>query len=207
MQGICVTGMMNIGVTLIGDLFQDYERAKAMGYRTSAQNLVNAIMFLLAGFLATIAWFYPFLIYSLAIPVGVLVWMKLDTIEDVEKNTFKQYIKAAGVVIRHSKTIWIFFTNFMMFVLLYCIVVYVPMIITDELDFSTAFAGLALSVGSTTAALFSSQTGKFRKFFDEHLLIFGGFCICGFALFLISLAQSLIWIFLPLIYGELVFHY
>jgi MFS family permease len=76
-QGLAVGGMMNTGVTLIGDLFQGADRARAMGYRITFQTLTNTFVPFLAGGLAAMAWFYPFLLYGLALPLALLAGLQL----------------------------------------------------------------------------------------------------------------------------------
>jgi MFS family permease len=84
-QGVGVAGMMNLGTALIGDLFHEGERAAAMGYRTSAQNFTNAFIPFIGEALAAIVWFYPFSIYSFAIPLGIIAAFKLK-VPPVDKS-------------------------------------------------------------------------------------------------------------------------
>lgn len=118
LQGIGVGGMMNTGVTLIGDLYTGERRAQAMGYRISFQTITNAILPFVSGGLATLAWFYPFYIYSLAIPLGLLVGFKLSlnpVSPDEEKLPRRAYIKQLWRVVLHHKSIWVFFFPFHVF--------------------------------------------------------------------------------------------
>jgi len=199
LQGICVAGMMNLAVTLIGDIYEGRQRAKAMGYRTSAQNFINSVMPFAAGALAALSWFYPFFIYTLALPVGIYILIRLDYKEDNNYTGFKNYLKAATNVIKHHKTVWVFFCNFMLFVLLYCIVVYLPMVITERLKLSTVYTGLAITVAAGTAGIFSSQTGRLKGIIKDQYLVIAGFIMAGTALYFISFTSSLLQVFLCLI--------
>lgn len=198
-QGICVAGMMNLAVTLIGDLYEGRKRARAMGYRTSAQNFINATMPFVAGALATIAWFYPFYIYALSIPAGFFAIFKLEIKKETNSTTFSEYAKAALFVVRQHKTLWLFFSNFMLFFLLYCIVVYMPALITDKLGLSTLYAGLAITVAAGTSGLFSPHTGKLKGIIKTHYLVMAGFGLAGLSLLLISLSGNLIQVLLSLV--------
>lgn len=190
-QGIAVAGIMNLAVTLIGDLYSGTKRARAMGYRASAQDFINSLIPFLAGALAAIAWFLPFLIYIFAIPVGILVMVKLDIKETRNNSKLKDYFKAAAIVIKNPKTLWVFFSNLMLFVLLFCLVVYMPMIITDKLSLSPIYSGLAITVAAGTSGILATQTGRLKGRIDDHLIILVGFILLGISLFLVSTAGSL----------------
>ena len=198
-QGIAVAGIMNLAVTLIGDLFSGRKLARAMGYRTTAQNFINATAPFLAGALAAISWFFPFLIYSLAIVVGILVILKLDIPEYKNNSKLQDYFKAASTVIRYPKTLWIFFNNFMIFVLLYSLVVYMPMIITDKFGLSTVYSGLAISVAAGTSGIFATQTGKLKGMFNDHLIVLVGFVFLGLSLLLVAFAGQIVELLLYLV--------
>lgn len=190
LQGIGVAGMMSLGVTLIGDLFRNKERATAMGYRTSAQNIATAIIPFVAGALAAIVWFYPFFIYSLAIPLGIVAIFKLKIQETKNTRGIGDYLKSTFIVLKNRRTIWVFLSNFLAFILLYCLIVYLPILLSDRFSLSVLYAGLAVSVGSAVSAVVASQSGKLMHRFSKYLLMITGFLICGLALFLIPFGQS-----------------
>ncbi|MGM0573397.1 MAG: MFS transporter [Bacteroidota bacterium] len=190
LQGIGAAGMMGLGVTLIGDIFADKARAVAMGYRSSAQSLINSAIPFISGSVATIAWFYPFYIYILAIPLSLLVVIKLQVAPTTNQSSFKDYFKTIFQVIRDQKTLWVYSSNFFIFIFLYCLIVYGPILIVEKLELSTMYTGLMLSVGSAVAAITSSQSGKLYYRFQDYQIIVSGFVLCGISLFLISMALS-----------------
>ena len=189
-QGVCVAGLMNLGVALIGDLFEGNTRARAMGYRISAQNFANALVPFIAGGLAAIAWNYPFFIYSLAILVGVLVILKLDIPDIRSTQNTSSYLIAALNIVKHHRALWIFSGGFILFVLLFSIIVYIPMMVTDVLELSTAYAGFAVSLAAATSGVVATQSGKLRKRYEPEYIVLTGFIVAGLALFLLSFVQS-----------------
>ena len=198
-QGTCVAGMLSIGVTLIGDLYPSGEtRNKAMGYRVSVQNFVNALVPFTAGAIAIFAWFYPFLIYALAIPISILLIFKLKIKEERADTALKDYLKAASTILSSSRTIWVFFSNLMAFIFLYCIIVYMPLIITNKLNLSTIFSGLAISIGSASAGIFASQTPRLRGVLKDHTMVLTGFTLAGLSLLFIGMSPSIVYILLSM---------
>ncbi|MCF8029968.1 MAG: MFS transporter [Desulfohalobiaceae bacterium] len=190
LQGIGVGGMMNTVVAALGDLYTGVERNRAMGYRVTAQSLTNSSIPFVSGVLATVAWFFPFYIHSLAILAGLVAAWKLQ--ETARPGRQPGYLRRSLSAAAKPRAIWIFFSNFMGFFLLYCIVVYMPIYVVRELSLTTAHAGLALSVGSGVVAIISTQAGRLRKSFREEKLIFAGLAGCGLALLLMGLSQSYI---------------
>ncbi len=194
LQGIGAAGMMSLGVTLIGDIFKEKARAVAMGYRSSAQSLINAGIPFLSGAVATITWYYPFYIYILALPLALMVSLRLKLNETLSQSTLKDYFKSIFLVIKDRKTQWVYISNFFIFIFLYCLIVYAPILIVEELELTTTYTGLMLSVGSAIAAITASQAGRLFYRFKIYKIITIGFFFCGSGLFLISLALNFVFL-------------
>ncbi|ACV69638.1 MFS transporter [Desulfohalobium retbaense] len=188
LQGIGVGGMMNSVIVAIGDRYSGIERQQAMGYRVTAQGLTNAAVPFLSGALATIAWFLPFYIHSLAIAVGLLAAWKLE--EPVQARPSANYLTQALAAVLTLRAFWLFFSNFMGFFLLYCLVVYMPLFVVNELGHSTLHAGLALSVGAGVNSLVATQAGRLRRRFSEETLVLTGFLCAGIALLALGLSPT-----------------
>lgn len=193
LQGICVGGMMNTGVTLIGDLFSGEDRARAMGYRISFQTITNSVIPFVSGSLATLAWFYPFFIYAVGIPLGLIAafglqWEPFN--DGASRLKRKEYLVQVLRIVLHHRALWIFFSNFMGFVLLFALVVYMPILVVKKFDLTTMHAGLAITCAAGTAALISSQAGRLMALFSEYRLVLVGFALCGAALVLLTVPDS-----------------
>jgi MFS family permease len=190
-QGLAVAGMMNTGVTLIGDLFQGADRARAMGYRITFQTLTNTFVPFLSGGLAALAWFSPFLLYGLALPLALLAALQLriedtratgDGDTDAPVQGFMAYILT-------PRAMWVFFSNLMAFVLLFAMVVYMPLVVVQRLGLGTLHSGLALSTGAGTAALVSSRAGWLLERYSEYAAVSLGFTLCCLALISVPFAH------------------
>ncbi|MFP4620796.1 MAG: MFS transporter [Bacteroidales bacterium] len=198
-QGIGAAGMMGLGVTLIGDIFKDKARATAMGYRSSAQSLINTAIPFISGSVATIAWFYPFYIYVLSLPLAVFVFLKMDDRSSTNKSSVKDYFRTIFSVLKDKKTLWVYTSNLFIFIFLYCLIVYGPILVVEELNLSTMYTGLLLSVGSAIAAITASQAGRLYYRFQKYQIVALGFLLCGTGLFLISLALSFVYLLLCIV--------
>jgi len=65
LQGIGAASLGSLNVTIIGDLFEGHDRAAAMGYNASVLSIGTASYPAIGGALATIGWYYPFLLPAL----------------------------------------------------------------------------------------------------------------------------------------------
>jgi len=193
-QGIGGAGMMSLGVTLIGDIFSGRARAQAMGYRSSSQSFVNAGIPFISGTVATVAWFYPFYIYILALPLALITYRYLDVEEHFSQSSLGDYFRSIFQVMKNRKTLWVYICNLFIFILLYGLIVYGPILIVKQLGLSTMYTGLTLSIGSAVAAITATQAGRFFYRFKNHQLVITGFLLCGFALLLISFATSFLFL-------------
>jgi len=194
LQGVGAAGMMSLGVTLIGDIFKDKARATAMGYRSSAQSLVNTAIPFISGSIATVAWFYPFYVYILAVPLAIFVSMKLKDHSTTNQSSIKDYFRTIFTVMKDKKTLWVYSSNLFVFIFLYCLIVYGPILVVEVLDLSTMYTGMLLSVGSAIAAITASQAGSLYYRFPKYKIVAVGFLLCGAGLFLISLALSFVYL-------------
>jgi len=190
LQGIGAAGMMSLGVTLIGDIFSDRARAVAMGYRSSAQSIVNIGIPFVSGAVATLTWFYPFLIYILALPLALLVSLRLNLEDTRNKSTLRDYFRTIITIIRDKKTLWVYISNFFIFIFLFCLIVYGPILVVEELGLSTMYTGLLLSTGSAVAAITASQAGKLFYRLRNYQIISLGFLFGGAGLLLISFTPN-----------------
>ncbi|HUW96094.1 MAG TPA: MFS transporter, partial [Anaerolineae bacterium] len=69
LQGVGAAGLGAINLTIIGDLYTGQERTEAMGCNSSVLSVGTASYPAIGGILATVGWFYPFLLPLAAIPV------------------------------------------------------------------------------------------------------------------------------------------
>lgn len=183
-QGLAVGGIMNTGVTLIGDMFHGPDRARAMGYRITFQTVTNSFIPFLSGGLATLAWFYPFLLYGLALPLGLLAifQLRVEDTSDAKGEAKHGSMRELLTYIFQMRALWVFFSNFTAFILLFAMVVYMPLVVVQRLGLGTLHSGLALSVGAGTAAIVSSQAGWLLGRYSEYTIVALGFSLCCLAL-------------------------
>lgn len=190
-QGLGGASLGMVNVTLIGDLYSGNKRASAMGMNASVLSLGTASYPAIGGALATIAWFYPFYLPILAIPVGLFVIFSLDNPEPGGHAVLKDYFKSAWRAI-NVKEVWgLFLITICLFIILYgSYLTYFPLLLEKNFNADSLKIGLVMSAMSITTAAVSSQLGRLtRSFHEKTLLVFSIACYF-IALILLAVANS-----------------
>ena len=187
-QGIGVGGMLNTAVAAIGDMYDEPDRSRAMGWRVTVQGVTNASVPFASGALATIAWFLPFYIHSSAVLLGLFLAVRFKEPAGTAKT--RRYMGKAVRALADIRAVWLFFSNFMGFFLLYGIVVYMPILVVKQFGLTTLHSGLAISAAAGTAAAVASRAGRISGFLSEEMRILAGFVFCGASHLLVGFSHS-----------------
>ena len=196
LQGIGAASLLSLSVTLIGDLYAGDRRTTAMGYNASVTSIGTAIYPTVGGALATIAWYYPFMLPIAAIPIGLLVLFALKNPEPQGERNLQEYLRNAGKVLKNRQLAGLFIASAANFILLYgAYVTYLPQLISDTFKAPPATIGLILSSVSVAIAITSSQLGRLAKRFPETTLIRASFGFYALALSIVPFVPN-IWLLL-----------
>jgi MFS family permease len=195
--GAAALGMINI--TLVGDIFTGIRRATVMGYNASVLSIGTAAYPAIGGALAVAAWFYPFYLPLLALPVGLFVTFGLKNPEPSKRQEFLTYLKNTWRTI-NKKDVWaLFVLSILIFVILYgSYLTFFPLLLEEEFGANAFSIGMVMSVMSVVTALMASQLGRLSKrFHPKSLLIFSASFYLT-SMIVIALADSWILIFLSI---------
>jgi ACDE family multidrug resistance protein len=186
----------SLNVTLIGDLYSGKERATAMGYNASVLSIGTAGYPAIGGALATLGWYYPFVLPFVAIPVGLLVLFSLENPELKSEQNLKEYFNSAWKSIKNRQVIGLFLASVITFIMLYgSYLTYFPLLLGDSFGAPPWVIGLIMAMMSLTTAFTSSQLGKLAKVYSESTLLKATFILYALALVMIPFMPNL-WAFL-----------
>jgi len=199
LQGIGAASLGSLNVTIIGDLYSNSKRqlATAMGYNATVLNIGIPGYLIIGGALASLAWYYPFALSILAVPVGILVLTSLKSPEPRNSQDFKQYLSSAFQGIKNRQVLGLFSVTLFTFIILYgTYLTYFSLLLGGESFRASPFliGVITSSMGLTTAAT-SSQLGTLTKRFSEKTLIKVACLIYTTALLIVPLVHT-IWLFL-----------
>ncbi|HUS69590.1 MAG TPA: MFS transporter [Anaerolineae bacterium] len=196
LQGAGAAGLGAINVTIIGDLYTGQERVAAMGCNSSVLSVGTASYPAIGGALATLGWFYPFLLPLAAIPVAVAVLFSLENPEPSRSQDFRQYLADAWKVMANRRVAALFALGTLTFIIYYgSYLAYFPLLITDTFGVSLFVVGLIVSAASVATALASSQSGRLAGMFSARALI--GISCLLYAVPLLAIPMvSRVWLYL-----------
>lgn len=190
-QGAAAAPLVGLSVTIIGDRYDGMSRTRAIGYNATALNVGTAVYPALGGALAAIAWFYPFALPLLALPVAIAVGWKLEDPMVDRAQTLSAYLSVARRRLTDPQVIGILAINFGVYILLFgAFLTYVPELLDKRFGSPPQVAGLILALASVSSGLVATQIGRLSTAISKRRLIQGSLLINAGALVLIPLAPA-----------------
>lgn len=198
LQGVGAASLLSLSVTLVGDLYRGDKRVEAMGYNASVSSIGTALYPTIGGALATMGWYFPFMLPIVAIPVGLLVLFGLKNPEPQGQRNLKAYLSNALITLKNRQLFGLFIASAANFVLLYgAYVTYLPSLIADKFGAEPFTIGLFLSSVSVAIAFTSSQLGNLARRYSETTLIRASFVFYAVALAIVPFISSLWLLLIP----------
>jgi len=171
-QGMGAAPLGVIYGTIIGDLYHGRERGQAMGYNASVLSMGTAGFPAIGGALAMLGWHYPFLISLIAIPLGLAIYLFLDSPEPKSSGTLKDYLADALRQMKTVEVLSIFMTTLLTFIILYGpIVTYLPILLNEQYGASPASIGIIFLASSGFTGVASFQLGRLTERFGQRALL------------------------------------
>lgn len=160
-QGIGISGLVPIAMTIIGRLFSGEKRLKVMGYLTGVISLGVVIIPSLGGFLAAKDWRFVFLVYGFSLFLALFFFFALPSISSGAEKTTKQaspltYLVNLFSVLKIQAIRHTMYHSLAIYFYLYTLVTFLPLYLIMGHGFDTVFTGLALSLHGLFSAFVSS---------------------------------------------------
>ncbi len=197
-QGVGAASLGSMNVTIIGDLYAGRDRTTAMGYNASILSIGTASYPAIGGALATVAWYYPFILPLAAIPVGFLVLFSLTNPEPKNAQQFKRYLSRAWKGITNRQVLGLFAASTITFIILYgASLTYLPLLMGHAFAAPPFTIGLIMSSSSLGTALTSSQLGKLAKAYSETTLMKAACVLYALSLVIVPAIPTLWLLLIP----------
>ena len=201
LQGLGTSGLLSLGVVLIGDLFTGIERRWAMGINLAALTMTTTIAPIAGGFIAEGGAFRPFLVYFLAFPVFVMA-RRLPDPKDATKPSppFRHLREAMQLLKREGKR-----SDFLgvlpmslitLGVFLGLGLTVLPLFLEREFGLGVSQRGLIAAVLSGSSSLASVFSGRVGQRLTPRQVLTSAFVFMVVGFTIVGLAPSL-WV-LPL---------
>ncbi len=198
LQGIGAASLGSLNVTLVGDLFAGRERTAAMGYNASVLSLGTAIYPILGGALAVIAWYWPFALPALALPVAVLVAVGLDEPPAARPERLAHYLGEVWREVRRPPVLVLYGASCGIFILLYgAYITFLPLYMAERFAASPVTIGAVMTTLSSVMAVTSWQLGRLARRFGEAAVVRTGFLVFAAGLATVPFAPTTVALAVP----------
>jgi len=192
LQGIGYAGIMPLVVVLIGDTFTKEQETTAQGLKVVLDRMTLLVLPAAAGVLATIAWQAPFVLYSLAIPLGLAAarWLPEPAIEKHEQT--HAYVKEVFLASLRVRSMAIFSMSSMRFFLEMSFFIYLPLYALNELGVSVGKGGLLFSVFAVGSIATAGSVDALARRFERVPMVVGAFLVQAACLGVASVAPNVL---------------
>ncbi len=162
--GIGAAAIFTSLTILIFNLYKEAgERNRMMGWRAASQSGGGVVWPLLGGFLGTLSWHYPFAVYFIGIPLGLLVWLYVPDTHVAPAGPARGRDTTVFRIFRENPILFgVYGLVFLSSMFLYGIVVFLPQLLSDLGMTSSFSVGLYISGMGLTAGIISFSYGKIR---------------------------------------------
>jgi MFS family permease len=195
-QGFGTSGLLSLGVVVVGDLFDGNERRWAMGLNLAGLTLTTTFAPILGGLLAEGGAFRPFLVFSLAIPVWFLArWLPGRSGFGSPAPPFR-HLRAAFAELRRRGRLTDFLgvlpVSFITLGAFVGLVLTVTPLFLDRLfALSVSERGLVMAIGSAASSTASVLSGRIGARFSPARVLTTSFGLLVLGLVVIGSAPSL----------------
>jgi MFS family permease len=146
--------------------------------------------------LATLAWYYPFALPLVAIPIAFVVLFSLHNPEPHNEQGLKEYFGSVAEKVKNQPVVGLFAGSLVTFVVLFgALITYLPILMSQRFGAPPYLIGLIVATSSLTAAPTSTQAGRLSERFSRTVLIRLSFLFYAVALNIVPLVPS-VWLLL-----------
>jgi ACDE family multidrug resistance protein len=203
--GVGVAALATAITTVIGDLYKvGSQRNRVMGWRSSANSFGGMTFPLIGGFLGSLSWNFPFAMYFIGIPLGILaVYFLPETYSPQEHDEPKQQeTKSLGALVKEKPIlIFIYGLTLLAMIFLYVIVIQIPQFLPELGLSGTAFAGIFLSINAIAAGIISLNYSRIRNYLSYSRIIIIFFLVWATAFTLLALANNILLVISGLVFA------
>ena len=206
-QGMVAGGIIPLTITVIGDSWEGAAGAAAQGIRLSANGLTSIVLPAVAGFLAGLAWYYPFYLFALAFPAALLGYRFLPETGRNERpsallSEVAGYARALRVELTDRNLAIMVVGGLFQGLGWFAVLTFVPLFAVRSLGATAFAAGLALSMRGLARIAIAPFAGLALTVTTRRIALFGALAVSAVGAMAISVAPSVLWLWLLVgVYG------
>ena len=201
LQGIGGASMEALVLSIISSSYSGNKLTAAMAFNGGAIGVGSTIYPILGGVLASLNWRYPFALSLLALPVALLVSLKLKLPKrqkHTEKFKLSSYVKNILKSIQNRNVLLLFFAVITLFMVEFgAFYTFTPVFAGSKLGASSAVIGMVLTTNALSLTVFSFFVTLIADKVSEINLIKISFVIFAVALCIIPTVDSIALLVIP----------
>ena len=113
MQGVAYSAVIPLTIVLIGDLLEGDHEIGGQGLKVFLDRVGYLILPPLGGLLATIAWYWPFTLYILTVPLGIAAFFWMPETKGERRSGTRAYLGDILRLTRHPRLLVAFSAGFL----------------------------------------------------------------------------------------------
>lgn len=185
LQGVAFAAIIPTTITIIGDVLAGTEQIRAQGYRTVAMAGGEAALPLVGGGLAAIAWFAPFAVQAIAIPLAVISWLWLGEERHITRTTVR--LRDVGPLIKGRVALSLQAAGLLRFFFKFAVWSYAPLILSQR-GMSTSAISVSLSIMAIATAVAAWSAYAFAR--RCSVAILSAACLVSIAVAFLTIALT-----------------
>lgn len=201
LQGLGGASLEALVLSIISSLYSGKKLTQAMALNAGAIGVGSTIYPILGGVLASLSWRYPFALSLLAVPIALLVGLKLKLPrrqKPTEKFNLGSYVKNILKSIQNRNVLLLFFAVITLFLVEFgAFYTFTPVFAGDKLGASSAVIGMVLTTNALSLTIFSFFVTLVASKVSEINLIKISFVIFAVALCIIPTVNSIPMLVIP----------
>lgn len=198
-QGAAFGAVLSLSVAIIGAVVPTGPAAaRAQGRRIVTMAAAEAGLPVLGALLLALAWYAPFALQVLALPVAVAAWVALPAGSPVRTTTRGTKIRA---VLGTPALVWVQLLGAARFVFKFAVLTYFPLLAVNELGASPGAVGVVLGAAALVSAVAAALTERLAARWSPAQLIGGCLLVLALGLSVVGLTPA----FAPAVVGMLLF--
>ncbi|PIG91445.1 MFS transporter [Gloeocapsopsis sp. IPPAS B-1203] len=157
--GVASGGIAAASLGLLGKMYEGQKRSQALAYATTTLTIAGILFPLLGGWLGNINWRFTFGLYSLGIPLAVVVVVMLR--QQTQPTKVNQIASnKLGRVLGDRRVIGLLLTLGVASIVMYTVVIYAPLYFKATMNAGAALNGIILAARAIGAAIVSAFAAK-----------------------------------------------
>lgn len=201
LQGAAFAGTLPLTTTLTGDLYTGAAGSAAQGIRSGLNGLASAAAPVAAGALTVIAWQYPFVLFALAFPVALVVYLYYP--EPVENEVDSGVTALLAELRSYARSLYaaadetllmLISGGFALFFLKAGFRTFVPVFVVDSLGLGPGSAGAILGAYGVARVIISPLSGSIMVRLGRKGTMLAGVGVAAVGMVAIPFAPDIWWL-------------